>query len=87
MKQLTKKVENSNKNKTKDLRKTKHVLDAYRGEYRNLYNENVELKKINEKNEIINRLKRQQQQQESKESKKKKLSDIDFNLEKLINLS
>ena len=44
LKQLTTKVENSNKNKTKDLWETKQVLDACRGEYRKLYKENVELK-------------------------------------------
>ena len=76
LKQLTTKVENSNKNETKDLHKTKQVLDACRMNIENLYNENVELKKKNEKSEIINRLKRQQQQQQQqlKENKKIKLS-------------
>ena len=65
LQQLTIKVENSNKNETKDLHKTKQVLDACRVNIKNLYNENVELqKKKNEKSEIINRLKRQQQQQQ-----------------------
>ena len=65
LQQLTIKVENSNKNETKDLHKTKQVLDACRVNIENLYNENVELKKKkNEKSEIINRLKRQQQQQQ-----------------------
>ena len=45
LKQLTTKVENSNKNKTKDLWETKQVIDACRADYRKLYKENVELKK------------------------------------------
>ena len=45
LQQLTIKVENSNKNETKDLHKTKQVLDACRVNIENLYNENVGLKK------------------------------------------
>ena len=45
-------------------------------------------KKKQWKNEIINKSKRQQQQQQHpKEDKEIKLSDIDFNFEKLINSS
>ena len=45
LKQLTTKVENSNKFETKGLHKTKQVLDACRVNIESLYNENVELKK------------------------------------------
>ena len=45
LKQLTTKVENSNKFETKDLHETKQVLDACRVNIESLYNENVELKK------------------------------------------
>ena len=86
------KVNDKTKQSEKELNETKQVLEACRNEYRKLYNENIELKK---NNEILKSQKQQdqmylqQQHQKPKikkdENRKIKLSDIDFNLETLIN--
>ena len=86
------KVNDKTKQSEKELNETKQVLEACRKEYRKLYNENIELKK---NNEILKSQKQQdqmylqQQHQKPKikkdENRKIKLSDIDFNLETLIN--
>ena len=43
LKQLFTKVNDKNKQNEKELNETKQVLEAYRKEYRKLYNENLEL--------------------------------------------
>ena len=47
IKQLTTKVNSKTKQSGKKINETKEVLEAYRKEYRKLYNENIELKKKN----------------------------------------
>ena len=48
IKQLTTKVNSKTKQSGKKINETKEVLEAYRKEYRKLYNENIELKKKNQ---------------------------------------
>ena len=45
IKQLTTKVNSKTKQSGKKINETKEVLEAYRKEYRKLYNKNIELKK------------------------------------------
>ena len=47
LKQLFRKVNDENKRNEKELHETKQVLEAYRKEYKKLYNEYLELRKKN----------------------------------------
>ena len=50
LKQLFMKVNDKNKQNEKELNENKQVLKAYRKEYKKLYNENLELRKKNQRN-------------------------------------